>query len=118
MREEEHYHQVALFQWAALHTKKYPELAELFAVPNGGDRHIAVAVKLKKEGVKKGIPDIFLDVPRGDFHGFRAELKIAGGELKEEQERRLMMLQKRGYHADVYFGWESIRDALCRYLEQ
>lgn len=118
MNEAEHQHQVALFQWADVSQQRYPELAELFAVPNGGLRNAVVGAKLKAEGVKRGIPDIFLDVPRGKYHGFRAELKIDGGELSDEQESRLMILQARGYHADVYYGWESVRDALCRYLDQ
>lgn len=118
MKELEHQHQVALFQWADVSHRQYPELSELFAVPNGGLRNAVVGAKLKAEGVKCGIPDIFLDVAKGQYHGFRAELKINGGELSDEQENRLLILQARGYHADVYYGWESVRDALCKYLDQ
>jgi len=57
-------------------------------------------------------------VPKGGYHGFRAELKVDGGELTAEQEQRLITLYGRGYHADVYYGWESVRDALCKYLDQ
>ena len=62
-------HQAALFRWASLVSLRLPELRLLFAVPNGGHRHRAVAARLKDEGVKAGVPDLFLPVPRGAFHG-------------------------------------------------
>ena len=31
--------QTALFQWAKMQSGKYPELALLHAIPNGGSRH-------------------------------------------------------------------------------
>jgi hypothetical protein len=56
----EHEEQVALFEWAAWNSSKYKELELMFAIPNGGQRHVVVARKLKDEGVKAGVPDIFL----------------------------------------------------------
>ena len=35
----------------------------LIAIPNGGKRNISEAVRLKKEGVKKGVSDLFLAIP-------------------------------------------------------
>ena len=58
MRDLEYQEQCALFQWAALNEKKYPELRLLYASANGGKRNIVVAAKLKKSGAKAGIPDI------------------------------------------------------------
>ena len=54
----EHAHQVALFDWANLHLGRMPELAAMYAIPNGGARSKATAGKLKAEGVKAGVPDI------------------------------------------------------------
>ena len=50
--------QKALFQWAGLAEQKYPELKLLHHIPNGGIRDIRTAANLKKEGVKRGVPDI------------------------------------------------------------
>ena len=49
---------------------RHPQLALIFAIPNGGKRHIGTARKLKAEGVRSGVPDIFLACPRMpyDFH--------------------------------------------------
>lgn len=118
MRDLEHKHQVALFQWAELNRGLFPELEWMHAVPNGGARHPAVAVKLKKEGVKAGVVDIFLDVPRGGFHGFRAELKVGNNKATKDQARWIKHYLDQGYHAGVYTGWEAVREALIGYLNQ
>ena len=62
----EHDNQVALFNILALYEDKYPVLRWIFAIPNGGKRHPATAVKLKAEGVKAGVWDIFVPVAMGD----------------------------------------------------
>ena len=69
MRDIEHGEQVAVFEWSKWHFKKHPGLRLMFAIPNGGDRHEVVAAKLKAEGVKPDVPDIFLPVARCGFNG-------------------------------------------------
>src|SRR5512139_3110538 len=58
--DSESSHQRALFAWAALSVGKYPSLAYMFAIPNGGLRDMRTATTLKAEGVKSGVCDIFL----------------------------------------------------------
>ena len=82
---DEHAEQVALFRWAAIARSRYPELALLYAIPNGGHRHIQVARRLKAEGVKPGVPDICLPVPRGNWSGLYIELKTARGTVSKAQ---------------------------------
>jgi hypothetical protein len=71
----EHDEQVALFKMIRLYSIKHPALKNAFAIPNGGQRHKAVAAKLKAEGVSPGYPDIALDWPSRDYHGlaYRAQ---------------------------------------------
>lgn len=52
----EHDEQKAFVKWFRL---QYPAV-RIFAIPNGGDRHLKVAVKLKAEGVTSGVPDLFV----------------------------------------------------------
>jgi hypothetical protein len=75
----EHDEQVALSRWVTLLQPRHPELALLHAIPNGGHRHKAVAVRLKAEGVKRGVPDLCLPVPRGGHHGLYLEMKTRQG---------------------------------------
>ncbi|MBC7617477.1 MAG: hypothetical protein H7293_00540, partial [Candidatus Saccharibacteria bacterium] len=58
-------HQKALFLWAALARCTRPELAWLHSVPNGAHVSKVQAAMLVAEGLRSGVPDIFLDVARG-----------------------------------------------------
>ena len=48
----------------------------LFAIPNGGARHIGTAIKLKSEGVTAGVSDLFLMIPSGQKHGDRKSTRL------------------------------------------
>ncbi len=113
---DEHAEQVALFRWAAIARSRYPELALLYAIPNGGHRHIQVARRLKAEGVKPGVPDICLPVPRGNWGGLYIELKTARGAVSKAQCGWLKALQDQGYLATVCRGWEPARTLIEEYL--
>lgn len=52
------------------------ELALLHHIPNGGARSKATAGRLKAEGVKAGIPDICLPVPKNGYGALYIELKV------------------------------------------
>lgn len=83
----EHDEQAGFFEWAAYSRGKYPELDFMFAIPNGGLRHVTVAQKLKAEGVRPGVPDTFLPVARGGYHGLWIEFKFEKNKLTELQEQ-------------------------------
>ncbi len=70
----EHDEQAKLFQLLRLNESKYPLLRAIFAIPNGGHRHAAVAAKMKKEGVRRGVWDVFVPFPMHGFHGMFLEL--------------------------------------------
>lgn len=118
VRTPEHLEQVALMQWASLPAvlKRHPELHLLHAVPNGGHRFPAVAKAMKEEGVKAGVPDLDLPVPRGEFVGLRIELKARGGRLQPAQSWWLQHLAAHGHQAMVCVGWEAAREAILAYL--
>src|SRR4051812_28710500 len=70
----EHALQVAVFMWInQTGQHQFPNLNLLFAVPNGGLRHIATAANLVAEGVKRGVPDLVLPVPVAPYHGLFIE---------------------------------------------
>ena len=111
----EHEEQVALMRLVEMHRGRWPELGMLFAVPNGGDRHPAVASKMKAEGVKKGVPDLCLPVPRGGYYGLFVELKKQGrSSTSPEQKAWIQALNALGYRAVVCKGataaWSVISD--------
>lgn len=117
MRDLEHVEQVALFRWAKLAQNAYPELKWMFAIPNGGRRHIAVAVKLKAEGVKAGVPDVCLPVPRKGFGGLYIELKAGKNKPTPNQIEWQGGLSQFGNKAVTCWGWEAAKTIIEEYLK-
>lgn len=116
--EREHIEAVTLMRWVRLSMAKYPDLAMLWHVPNGGHRSKAAAGKFKAEGVKAGVSDYALDCARGGWHGLRIELKAKGGRLSPEQREYIEDCLFQNYRAEVAVGWEQAKDILIDYLEQ
>ena len=110
--------QIALFDWAALQSRKYPELELLYHIPNGGHRHKTTAMRLKREGVKAGVPDICLPVPRGAYHGLYIELKAGRNTATSNQAKWLQALQNNGYFAAICHGWEAASNTITDYLSE
>lgn len=110
--------QKALFEWIAYNIWKWPELRLCYHIPNGGSRDPREAHNLKLQGVKPGVPDICLPVPRGPYHGLYIELKRQkGGRLSEDQKAWLNRLNRVGYRAVVCNGFEAARDEILDYLK-
>ena len=126
MRTTEHDIQSALFTWAQLQIAQHPELGLMFAIPNGGKREkrqdkkgrwfSPTAQKLKKEGVKPGIPDIFLPCARGGSYGLFIEMKAPDGKVSLEQTGIHKLLREEGYAVIVCFSLESAITLITWYL--
>jgi hypothetical protein len=102
---------------AALHERKWPELKLLHAIPNGGYRHVATAVALKKEGVKRGVPDLDLPVARGGYHGLRIEMKVGKNRPTKEQRWWLKELTRHGYLCCVCYSAAEAWRCISEYLQ-
>lgn len=115
----ENANQAAVFCYFQQNIDKYPKTQLLFAIPNGGLRDKIVAAKLKATGVKAGVPDMFLPVARGDFHGLFVELKKDQKQTTSStQDIWMNELQAEGYECLVCFGWVHTVETIIRYLEQ
>lgn len=115
----EHQEQAALIEWWAWRCKSYgiPEFA-LFAIPNGGVRHKAVAGKLKAEGVRPGVPDLLLAVPIPPDAGLFIEMKARNhnARLSADQKVSLLYLNGAGYATVCCFGADQATEAINNYL--
>jgi hypothetical protein len=110
--------QICLFRWAAYSEAAHPELRLMYHIPNGGKRNITTAKRLKAEGVKAGVPDVHLPVPRGKYHGLYIELKKQKGNITtENQDSWLAALSEQGYCTTVCKGWEAATKVILEYLE-
>jgi hypothetical protein len=102
--QEEHKLQVAICRYLDL-AEKFP----FFAIPNGGQRHYLVAVKLKMEGVKRGVADLFLMISNDNWKGLFIEVKTAKGVKSEYQREFEKVAIANGY---FYAVVRSIADCI------
>ena len=111
--------QVALFEWAERSKGKYPELAMLYHIPNGGSRNPIEARHLREQGVRAGVPDICLPVPNLRYTALYIELKRRdGGRISSAQREWIAPLNRVGCRAVVCKGWDEARDEILMYLRQ
>ena len=105
-RDLEHEAQRALFQWAAENEAKYPDLRWLFAVPNWiGTRTKRHGARLKAEGRRPGVLDVWMPVKRGEFPGLVIEMKAGNNHPTPEQKEWIAHLKAQGWC--VLVAWSS-----------
>lgn len=115
---KEHDEQVAVVRYAR---ERYGHVTGflIFAVPNGGSRHIAEARRLTCEGVTKGVPDLCIPLPRGLYHGLFIEMKRRkGGVVSPEQREICGLLERNGYMVRVCKGSDEAIAVLDQYMQK
>lgn len=149
----EHAHQTALFAYMAVARQHGFEVAEnwiktgiidksnsknllalqwLHAIPNGGSRGDTAKTRkirgaqLKAEGVRSGVPDIFLPWPVAQWHGLYIEMKKpslrpksskAKGGLSTEQIAFKEYALGLDYGFIVCYDWIEAKEAIRNYIE-
>ena len=145
MSKLEHREQVELFKWAAKVAylgfdladverpstgqldcrKPVEELNLLFAIPNGGsrgDNAISRQIRgnqLKAEGVRAGVPDIFLPVRNRTYNGLFIELKRTDKSKSRVSAEQLMWvsnLEAQGFRVEVCYGANVAKEVIKEYL--
>jgi hypothetical protein len=122
IKRSEHDEQVALFQMAALHEARIPELRYLFAIPNGGHRHKAVAGKLKAEGVKSGVPDVCLPIrifeQKTGYHysALYIEMKVGRNKPTDNQNEWIVGLREMGNRVEICHSADEAWSVILDYL--
>jgi hypothetical protein len=91
--------QSSYIEWLNL---QHPKIAEVTAsIPNGGKRDVRYGSRLKREGLKKGFPDVGVFAPRGRYHGLFIEFKSMKGVARKEQLIVMGNLTREGYLCEV-----------------
>jgi hypothetical protein len=102
-------HQEGFINWFRL---KFPDVL-IFHIPNGEQRALSVGVRLKKQGVVAGIPDLFIPSLK-----IFIELKRKdGGAVSKEQEKIIAYLQRVGYTVWVCHGAEEASIKILDFLQ-
>jgi hypothetical protein len=109
----EHDLQKAVVRWARLFgQKKYYELELLHAIPNGAHLKSGARgwAKLQLEGALKGIPDLHLPVPKGQYASLYIEMKKKGGKLSVEQQNIInKLIMHNNFVAVCYSADDAIK---------
>ena len=103
MAEVEHQIQKAICDYLDLTGLCY------WAVPNGGNRNVITAKKLKTEGVKPGVPDITI-ISQGRYLGLevkKPKTTTAKGRLSKNQKRMIKKIEEAGGHVEVIYSLEE-----------
>ena len=109
MKPTEEQEQEALFNYALW--QKEPEWQLLFAIPNGGYRKLKTGIRMKKTGLKPGIPDMMLPVVRGNYPGLFIEMKSEKGVVRPNQKAWHDTLRAQGYKVEsLSWMWGSCQD--------
>lgn len=105
-------------------TDNPPPLKWMHAIPNGGSRGDSrqsaaiVGARLKAEGVKKGVADIFLPCPQGTSHGLYIELKTLVGKVSKEQLEFAKDMISAGYEIVICRGYLEAIFTIKDYLKE
>lgn len=148
-------HQIALFAWAAVarmvgfeEAERFcegakikidpdaepviPELKWLHHIPNGGSRGgdersaQIQGARLKAQGVKSGVLDLFLPVPRNGCHGLYIEMKKpdqrpkregSKGGMSDDQIEFTKFVHSQGYGAATCYTWEDAKNLIISYMK-
>ena len=97
--------QEAVIQWAFYEAGRLPGVDLIYAIPNGGSRNKIEAAHLKRQGVKAGVPDLFLPVARQGKHGLYIEILKEKTMMMVDARRTVMMAcQELGIKAEGLYG--------------
>ena len=109
--------QAAVIEWWRFACRKYgvPEVA-LLHIANEGTGSVVRGRLQKRQGVRAGVADLFLSVPRGGFSGLWLEMKRKDGWVRPEQREFLIRMQELGYDCAVCRGAEAAREKIHAYM--
>jgi hypothetical protein len=84
--------------------------------PNEGKRTIGSALRMKAEGLRAGMPDLFIAVMRGGYGGLFIEMKYGKEKPTDLQEATHSDLRAAGYDVQVCRSFEAFMILVKEYL--
>ena len=100
--------QIEFFRQVPLFFPRLPDKL-LFAVPNGGSRHKIEAANMKRQGVKAGVADVILQIPKKEFASLCLEFKTKTGRQSKEQREYQRQVEMAG---SKYVVVRSVEEAI------
>lgn len=103
-------------QWFALQYREIWGTGLLFHIPNEGIRLGRMGSRMKREGVRRGVADLCLAIPRHGYGALYIEMKRPGGRQSPEQRAWQKNAEKYGNKYVICHSLEEFMFTIKRYL--
>lgn len=116
IKHREHKEQARFIMLLHLYYPKIMRSRLVFAVPNGGLRDKKTAVRLKAEGVVKGVSDILCLLSRQGFTFLAIEMKSKKNRASQEQEEFIESAKSQGAETAICYTAEEAYKVFSDYV--
>lgn len=97
---------------------RYESIEPLFfSVANGGARNVWTAKIMKDEGVRAGVADLILLIPRHGFAGLLVEMKTPDGKQSDSQKTFERLVTQYKYKYVVVRDLPTFQQLMMWYIE-
>jgi hypothetical protein len=86
-------------------------------VANERNTSFIKGARLKKKGVKSGVPDCLIFEPRGMYVGLVIELKIKPNKVSLNQKEWLTKLKNNKWSAHTAYSFDEAKEIIDNYLK-
>jgi len=95
----------------------YPRFKlNLFSIPNEGARTVANGARMKAQGRRSGVADIFFAFANYEKHGLFIEFKFGKGKQSKEQLAFQTAVEKEEYQYEVVNDFDQFKNLIEKYL--
>ncbi|CAI1502735.1 VRR-NUC domain [Serratia quinivorans] len=116
-RQPELEEQAALIEWADKTVIDGIRIGDyLIHIPNEGKRGPKAAKDAKRLGLRAGVPDLFLALPRNGYAGLWIEMKSITGIATSEQIDWMRKLKNEGYSVFLSRSFGMAKDSVMKYM--
>lgn len=88
----------------------------IYHIANEGKRTRYTGDLLRRLGMRKGVPDLCIPLPRGKYHGFYIEMKSKSGKVTKEQTQWLKLLKNNCYATAICYGADEAINKIAAYM--
>ncbi|HEJ9120496.1 TPA: VRR-NUC domain-containing protein [Serratia marcescens] len=111
--------QAALIEWGAKTVIDSNRIGDyLIHIPNERKRGPKAARDAKLLGLRDGVPDLFLALPRNGYAGLWIEMKSITGIATLEPIDWMSKLQNKGYSVVLSHSFSIVKDSVMKYMEK
>jgi len=79
---------------------------------------LRAGARLKRKGVKSGVPDCLIFEPSGEYCGLAIELKVGYNKPSDTQIQFMLDMEKRGWKTAICKDLDSVISLVDQYLKQ